>query len=210
MATAHTVYANQTRGNAFTSVLAWKRVRDAPKWRPDQDDLTTPIPSDISTPVPSSDQTDNGHPPSTPTVIGICTPSSRSASSIMRPMGQKAAKKRRLEGTNDNELSAQAAELTQLSRDRVAAMITGNEIMREKNEISKERLKIEEKKFNLEEKKIQYDENHRMSEKSRRESETQMNELKMLRESFVDLEDDETREVLKLMKKNIKRKWLSN
>jgi hypothetical protein len=117
MATAHTVYANQTRGNAFTLVLAWKRVRDVPKWRPEQDDLTTPIPSGMSTPFPSSDPTDNGHPPSTPTIIGVCTPSSRSASSIMRPMGQKAAKKRRLEVTNDNKLIAQAAELTQLFRD---------------------------------------------------------------------------------------------
>jgi hypothetical protein len=117
MATAHTVYANQTRGNAFTLVLAWKRVFNVPKWRQDQDDLTTPIPSDMSTPVPSSYQTDNGHPPSTPTIIGICTPSSRLASSIMHPMGQKAAKKHWLEGTNDNKLSAQAAELTQLSRD---------------------------------------------------------------------------------------------
>jgi hypothetical protein len=32
-------------------------------------------------------------------------------------MGQKAAKKRRLEVTNDNKLIAQAAELTQLFRD---------------------------------------------------------------------------------------------
>jgi hypothetical protein len=32
-------------------------------------------------------------------------------------MGQKAAKKCWLEGTNDNKLSAQVAELTQLSRD---------------------------------------------------------------------------------------------
>jgi hypothetical protein len=86
----------------------------------------------------------------------------------------------------------------------------GNKIMCEKNKISKERLKIEEKKFNLEEKKMQYDKNHQMSEKSCLESETQMNKLKMLRESFVNLEDNENREVLKLMKKNIKRKWLFN
>jgi hypothetical protein len=49
-----------------------------------------------------------------------------------------------------------------------------------------------------------------MSEKSCQESKTQMNKLKMLRESAVDLEDDKTQEVLKLMKKNIKHKWLSN
>jgi hypothetical protein len=49
-----------------------------------------------------------------------------------------------------------------------------------------------------------------MIKKSLRESETKMNELKILRKSFVDLEDDKTREVLKLMKKNIKHKWLSN
>jgi hypothetical protein len=76
MATAHTVCANQTRGNAFTLVLAWKRVCNKQKWIPDWDDLTTIIPSDLNTPVPSSDQTDNGHPPSTSTIISVCTPSS--------------------------------------------------------------------------------------------------------------------------------------
>jgi hypothetical protein len=71
-------------------------------------------------------------------------------------------------------------------------------------------LKIEEKKFNLEEKKIQYEENHQMREKYCWESKTQMNELKMLRKSAVDLEDDKTQEVLILIKKKIKCKWLYN
>jgi hypothetical protein len=89
MATTQTVYANQTRGTAFHSISAWQRVCHAPKWRGNRADLTTP--------VLSSDQTDNDHPsnhaPSTLTIIGICTPSSRLALLIARPMGQKASKK---------------------------------------------------------------------------------------------------------------------
>jgi polyphosphate kinase len=55
-----------------------------------------------------------------------------------------------------------------------------------------------------------YQESHRQVEKYHRESETVMNELKMLRETDFNLEDDETREVLKKMKKNIKKRWLSS
>jgi hypothetical protein len=62
-------------------------------------------------------------------------------------MGQKAAKKRRLEASGDNELSLCAADLASISRDQVTAMNTGNNIMRENNDIAKDRLKIEEKKL---------------------------------------------------------------
>ncbi|EFP90411.1 uncharacterized protein PGTG_16171 [Puccinia graminis f. sp. tritici CRL 75-36-700-3] len=199
MATAMTVYADQTKGVAFGSVAAWQKVRYCPKWRGDRPDLTVPIP------IPSDNIDTEENPgsktPATPT--GICTPSSRDGSSISRPIGGKAAKKRRIEGYKDDEMLASAANFADISKDRLTALNEGNAIEKEKNEISREILKIEEKKLSLKEKDSVIQAVHKQSE-------TQMNDYKLLRELTSGKEDPEAEEVLQIMKKKIIHKWLSS
>jgi type IV secretory pathway protease TraF len=147
--------------------------------------------------APSSDANDPDETDSTAT--GICTPSARSASSISRPMGQKAAKKRRIDQYKEDEVLSETSNFIAASKDRLASLNEGNEIMKASNAISSERVKIEEKKLELEEKKQVVEEEHRQSE-------TQINDLKILAESE-DIEDQATLEVLLLIKERIKNKW---
>ncbi|KAA1113039.1 hypothetical protein PGT21_050038 [Puccinia graminis f. sp. tritici] len=190
---AKTNYQEQTKGTAFNALSAWQKLRYAPKWQAD------PRVIQPSTPTPLDPQTDpTGSPTETP-ITGVCTPSSRLASSISRPIGGKAAKRRRIEGYRDDEMMSQANEFVSISQDRLLSLNQANDILKAKNEILREKMKIEEKKLELEEKKVSIEEEHRRSE-------TQMNDYKLLRETE-EMEEDETKEVLRIMKDEIKKKW---
>jgi hypothetical protein len=99
--TAKTAYQDQTKGTPFNSLAAWTKLRHSAKWRPDPNTSSTPASSvdPLSSTINPDDDIGKR------TLTGICTPSARSANSIARPIGQKAAKKRRLDGLfNDNAL----------------------------------------------------------------------------------------------------------
>ena len=186
-------YQDQNKGVAFNALLAWQKLRYAPKWRADQQ------PDQPCTPLRPNALPDSIDPAVTPTT-GM-TPSSRSATSIDRPMGGKAAKRRRIEGYKHNEAVAQANELTEIAQECLGAFQKGNKILIAKNGIEKEKLKIEEEKLALEKEKVSI-------EKEFCRSETQMNDYKLLREDK-DIDDEDTKEVLMIMKQEIKRKWRS-
>jgi hypothetical protein len=183
---AKTNYQDQTKGTAFNALSAWQKLRHAPKWRADArvDQPSTPR----ALPIPTSDSIDPNE-----------SLSNTPASSSSRPIGGKAAKRLRIEGYAHDELVSKASEFAEISQERLGALLKGNEILTAKNELLKEKNQIEEKLLELEQEKIKIEKEHRRSE-------TQMNDIKMLRES-VDIDDDEAKEVLKIIKDEIKNKW---
>ncbi|KNE88616.1 hypothetical protein PSTG_17966, partial [Puccinia striiformis f. sp. tritici PST-78] len=189
---ANTIYAEQNKGAAFGSILAWQNLRHCPKRRPD----SRPNEGIMPTFNTQSDITMDGFNSSNAsfTASGFSTPAA-SPDSSTRPIGQKAAKKRRIDGYRDDEMLAAANEFASLAKDRLESLNQGNELLQTKLTVSQDRLKLKEKKFKVEEQ-------HRLSE-------VQLNELKMLRESEDNL-DDEAKEVVRLIKKQIKHKWLSS
>jgi hypothetical protein len=114
------------------------------------------------------------------------------ASSIARPIGQKAAKKRCIDDSREGISSALFAKVAQ---ERLAAINATNNLTKVHNDISRERLVVEQKCLVVEE--------------QRGESKVQMNDLKMLRKREEDLEDTKSKRVLQLMKEKIQNKWLS-
>ncbi|KAI7938359.1 hypothetical protein MJO28_015279 [Puccinia striiformis f. sp. tritici] len=170
--TAHATYRAQSKGASFGLVLAWQKLRHAPKWR---NKARSPL---------------VGH---SPRLL---------ARLFDRPTGQKAAKKRRIDNYSDMEKLAAAEELTSVAKERLLAFREGNDLVRDKNDLDRDLLKIEEKKLAVEQKKLDIEEQHRLSE-------VQINDLKMLRETEHDLDDQEAKEVLQMIKKKIKHKWLS-
>jgi hypothetical protein len=68
------------------------------------------------------------------------------ASSLARPIGREAAKRRRLEGGSD--LATQAAFFTKVAQEHLAAMKTSNNLS---NKMTRKRLEIEKQKLILEE-----------------------------------------------------------
>ncbi|KAH9469183.1 hypothetical protein Pst134EA_009712 [Puccinia striiformis f. sp. tritici] len=99
--------------------------------------------------------------------------SSNSTGSLPCLGGQKAAKRRRINGYKDDEILLAAAKFTSLARDCLAFICKGKIIAKEAN------------------------------------TKVQINYLKMLRESVDNLEDAESKEVLQMIQKTIKNKWLS-
>ncbi|KAI7943160.1 hypothetical protein MJO29_013004 [Puccinia striiformis f. sp. tritici] len=200
MATALQTYAAQNKNVAFSSLPAWEILRYLPKWRPDRPDLTIPIPTGETN---ASDEINigDGSISGTGTVIRSSSPSSRSASSIDRAIGGKAAKKRRLESYSHAEMLTEASKFNSSSKERLTALKAANNILQQKNTITKEMIKIEEKKLALEERKFKVEEEHRQSE-------TQMNEMKLLQENTDNINNPDTKQVLELMKKKIIGKWL--
>ncbi|OAV85791.1 hypothetical protein PTTG_30266 [Puccinia triticina 1-1 BBBD Race 1] len=186
-------YQAQNKNVAFNCLLAWQKLRFAPKWQSDQ------RPDQPSTPLHPNALPDPIEPDLSPST-GI-TPSASSATSIDRPIGGKAAKQQRVKGYKHNEAIAQANKLTEITQEHLGAFQKGNEILIAKNDIEKEKLKIEEEKLVLEKEKVTI-------EKEFCWSETQMNDYKLLRESE-DIDDEDTKEVLMIMKQEIKRKWQS-
>ncbi|KAI7944968.1 hypothetical protein MJO28_010663 [Puccinia striiformis f. sp. tritici] len=197
--TAHATYRAQSKGASFGSVLAWQKLRHAPKWRNEGrgNDLVIPTFEISSDTLINPDAPD-----SSVSVSGTFTPSARAAFSIDRPTGQKAAKKRRIDNYSDMEKLAAAEELTSVAKERLLAFREGNDLVRDKNDLDRDLLKIEEKKLAVEQKKLDIEEQHRLSE-------VQINDLKMLRETEHDLDDQEAKDVLQMIKKKIKHKWLS-
>ncbi|OAV92598.1 hypothetical protein PTTG_27564 [Puccinia triticina 1-1 BBBD Race 1] len=185
-------YQAQNKNVAFNCLSAWQKLRFAPKWRSDQrpDQPSTPLPNALPDPIK----------PDLSPSTGI-TPSARSATSIDRPIGGKAAKRRRIKGYKHDEAIAQANELTEIAQEHLGAFQKGNEILIAKNDIEREKLKIEEEKLVLEKEKVTI-------KKEFRRSETQMNDYKLLRESK-DINNEDTKEVLMIMKQEIKSKWRS-
>ncbi|KAI7950181.1 hypothetical protein MJO28_009002 [Puccinia striiformis f. sp. tritici] len=186
---AHLAYQSQNKGVAFNSVPAWQNVRHVSKWQQDGGpDRFSQTFENMSETIEDQSTTDGSV-----TASGIT--SSDSQGSLPRPIGQKAAKRRRIEGYKDDEILSAASEFSALARDRLAFIGEGNIIAKEANALAKEQLKIEEKKQVI-------DEQHRQSE-------VQINDLKMLRETVDDLEDEESKNVLRMIQKKIKNKWLS-
>ncbi|KNF01600.1 hypothetical protein PSTG_05032 [Puccinia striiformis f. sp. tritici PST-78] len=167
-----------------------------PKWRGDRPDLTIPI--------PTGDEIDigDGSMSGTSTMLGIVSPSTRSASSIDCAIGVKAAKKCRIDGYQNAEKLAEALKFHSSSANCLTALKVANEILQQKNSITEEMMKIEEKKLKLEGRKFKVEVEHRQSE-------TQMNQMKLLRKTNKGIHNEETKEVLQLMKKKIIGKWLS-
>ena len=149
MEAAKTSYQDSTKGTAFNSILAWQKLRYAPKWRVDHCPEATPT---VPPATPSSGTPNNLDDALTDSTVTGISPSECSATSISRPIGGKAAKKHCIKEYNHNELISQAGKLTNLSKDRLDSLNTRNDILKMKNEISlQERLKIEGKKQVLEE-----------------------------------------------------------
>ncbi|PLW04802.1 hypothetical protein PCANC_28924 [Puccinia coronata f. sp. avenae] len=191
---AHTVYQDQKKGTAFNSVAAWHKVWFAAKWRPDKSNNV------ILTFTGSSD-TFNGCSDILATASGMCTPSVCSSTPLTRPIGQKAAKKRRIKGNLDDEKLMAAIELTEIAKERLESLNKATALLEAKNLISEKRLKLEEKKYLLEEKKVHLNEEHQLIK-------LQAHKLKMLREKEDNTNEPGTNEVLKMMKKKIMNKWL--
>jgi hypothetical protein len=152
-----TAYQDQTKGTAFSSLSAWQKLQYAPKWQVDQRPNAR-----VSTPslaaAPSSDANNPDETDSTAT--GICTPSARLASSISCPMGQKAAKKCRINQYKEDEVLSETSNFIAASKDWLASLNEGNKIMKASNVISSKQVKLEEKKLELEEKKQVVEEEH--------------------------------------------------
>ncbi|EFP94363.2 uncharacterized protein PGTG_20319, partial [Puccinia graminis f. sp. tritici CRL 75-36-700-3] len=180
-----------TKGTTFNNLAAWQKLCYAPKWRaePRVDQPSTPVP------IPSSDSID----PDTSLNENTITPSMRSASSISCPIGGKAAKRRQIKNYQHDELLSQTNELAEVSQEQLTAFNKGNNILLEKNKIMQEKLEIERKKLQLEEEKIAI-------EKDYCQSETEMNGFKILCDAE-DLEEKEAKDVLKIIKDQIKNKW---
>ncbi|OAV99190.1 hypothetical protein PTTG_25476 [Puccinia triticina 1-1 BBBD Race 1] len=186
-------YQAQNKNVAFNCLSAWQKLRFALKWRSDQ------RPDQPSTPLHPNALPDPNEPDLSPST-GI-TPSARSATLIDRPIGGKAAKQRHIKGYKHDKAIAQANELTEIAQERLGAFQKGNEILIAKNNIEREKLKIEEEKLVLEKEKVTI-------KKEFCRSKTQMNDYKLLRESE-DIDNEDTKEVLIIMKQEIKSKWRS-
>jgi hypothetical protein len=128
------------------------------------------------------------------TVVGFSNPTSQLAASLALPIGQKASKKRCLEGGSDS--ATKASLLTKVAQERLAAMKTSNNLSKEQDKMTRKRLGIEKQQLILEE--------------QHGESKLQMNNLKMLCKRKEDLEDDISKRFLKIMKKKIQAKWIAN
>ncbi|PLW29268.1 hypothetical protein PCASD_25085 [Puccinia coronata f. sp. avenae] len=220
LAAAKTAYHQQTKGLTFNSHSAWQKLRYAAKWRSDPHNeisgTATPVP------IPSSDSLAPDDDGSDVTATGIYTPTTRSASFLSRPIGQKAAKKRRIDSSRADDVVSTATELAAIAKDCLTSANEGNDIRREKNDISKGLLKIEEKKLVLAKKKQIVDEKNQLVaeknqivaekkqvvDKEHQQSETQMNDMKMLSQNK-NLEDPEACRVILLIKEKIKNKWLA-
>ncbi|KNE93109.1 hypothetical protein PSTG_13498 [Puccinia striiformis f. sp. tritici PST-78] len=74
--------------------------------------------------------------------------SSNSTGSLPCLGGQKAAKRRRINGYKDDEILLAAAKFTSLARDCLAFICKGKIIAKEANTLAKEQLKIKQKKIN--------------------------------------------------------------
>ncbi|KNE99330.1 hypothetical protein PSTG_07447 [Puccinia striiformis f. sp. tritici PST-78] len=136
MAAAIETYAKRNKDVAFSSVPAWEILRHTPKWRPDRPNLTIPIPTDD---MNTSDEIDigDGSISSNGTMLGIVSPSNRSASSINRPIGGKAAKKRQINGYQNAEMLSEASKFNSSSADWLTALKVANAILKEKNSLTK-------------------------------------------------------------------------
>ncbi|OAV93009.1 hypothetical protein PTTG_27451 [Puccinia triticina 1-1 BBBD Race 1] len=156
-------YQAQNKNVAFNCLLAWQKLRFAPKWRSDQQ------PDQPSTPLHPNALPDPIEPDLSPST-GI-TPSAHSATLIDRPIGGKAAKQQHIKGYKHNKAITQANKLTEIAQERLGAFQKGNEILIAKKE-------------------------------------GKMNDYKLLRESK-DINDEDTKEVLMIMKQEIKSKWRS-
>ncbi|EFP83232.2 uncharacterized protein PGTG_09185 [Puccinia graminis f. sp. tritici CRL 75-36-700-3] len=186
-------YLDQTKGTAFSNLPAWQKLQYAPKWRADPrvDQPATPLPTTLSDSIDPESAHDENPGMSSPTVC--------SASSISCPIGGKAAKKRRIEGYQHEELLSQTSDLAVISQERLTAFHKGNEILIDKNNIMKEKIEIERKKLQLEQEKLAV-------EKEYCQSKTDMNDFKILRDAE-DLGDEEAKDVIKIIKDQIKNKW---
>ncbi|PLW26039.1 hypothetical protein PCANC_22393 [Puccinia coronata f. sp. avenae] len=210
--TAKTAYQDQTKGTPFNSLSAWTKLHYSAKWRPDPNTSSTPASSvdPLSNKINSDDDIVKR------TLTGICTPSAWWANSIAHPIGQKAAKKRRLDGLFNDTALWQAGDFACISRDRLLLLNKGNNILEQANVISSGRLTVEEKKYLLDKKRFLLDEqNHLLEEKKflgkeeACQSQSQVSNLKMLRKPE-DLDNEATKEVLMKMKARILKKWCDN
>jgi hypothetical protein len=220
LAAAKTAYHQQTKGLTLNSHSAWQKLRYAAKWRSDPRNKILGTATPVL--IPSLDSLAPDDDGSDATATGIYTPTTRSASCLSRPIGQKAAKKCQINSSRANDVVSIATELAAISKDCLTSANEGNNIRREKNDISKGLLKIKEKKLVLAEKKQIVDKkNQLVSEKNQivakkkqvvdkeyQQSVTQMNNMKMLSQNK-NLEDPEARRVILLIKEKIKNKWLA-
>ncbi|PLW58153.1 hypothetical protein PCANC_04164 [Puccinia coronata f. sp. avenae] len=188
---AKRIYQDQSKGLAFTSMMAWQKLRNAAKWRINCNTESTPLSVGLLS-DPINGETTNGD--LSATTIGFSTPSStvQSASSLARPIGQKAAKKRRIDEAREGGSVSLFAKVVQ---EQLGAINANNKLTKDQNDISRERLVVEQKRLIIEEQCGQ--------------REVQMNDLKMLREREEDLEDTKSKRVLQIMKEKIQNKWLS-
>ncbi|PLW40664.1 hypothetical protein PCANC_14091 [Puccinia coronata f. sp. avenae] len=195
------IYQDQSKGSAFTSVLAWQKLQFTAKWRGENQNavnsamgltLGAPMSSTIGASPLSDTINEDVTISKFVTVVGFSNPTSQLAASLARPIGQKASKKRCLEGGSDS--ATKASLLTKVSQERLAAMKTSNNLSKEQNKMTCKRLGIVKQQLILEE--------------QHGKSKLQMNNLKMLRQCKEDLEDNISKRVLKIMKKKIQAKWI--
>jgi hypothetical protein len=162
LSTAKTAYQDQTKGTPFNFLTAWTKLRYSAKWQPDPNTSSTPVLSVdplLDTINPDDDIGKR-------TLTGICTPSAWLANSIACPIGQKASKKRRLDGLLDDDALLQAGNFACISHDQLLLLNKGNYILEQENVISLGRLTVEEKKYLLEKKQFLLDKkNHLLEEK---------------------------------------------
>ncbi|PLW14566.1 hypothetical protein PCANC_15744 [Puccinia coronata f. sp. avenae] len=189
LAAAKTAYHQQTKGLTFTSLAAWQRLRYAAKWRSDPRNKI--LGAALPFPIPSLDSVAPDDDVSDATATGIYTPTTRSASCLTRPIGQKAAKKRK------QHMPREKQHLQGFVEDRRKKLVLAEkkQLVNEKNQIVAEKNQIVAKK-------------KQVVDKEHQTSETQMNDMKMLCQNE-NLDDPEACWVILLIKEQIKNKWLA-
>jgi hypothetical protein len=123
--TAKRIYQDQSKALVFTSMLAWQKLCNTAKWRVNcNTDLTTSSVGLLSDPI-------NGD--LSATALGFSTPTVQSASSLANPIGQKAAKKRRIDKSREGGSVLLFAEVVQ---EQLAVINANNELTKEQKSIS--------------------------------------------------------------------------
>jgi hypothetical protein len=110
MTSAKRIYQEQIKGMAFTSTLAWQKLRNTQKWRANcNTELASSSVGVFSDTINQESKNSN----LSFTLLGFSIPTVQLASSIARPIGQKAAKKPRIDDTREGSSSVLFAKVAQ-------------------------------------------------------------------------------------------------
>ncbi|PLW54137.1 hypothetical protein PCANC_06477 [Puccinia coronata f. sp. avenae] len=133
---AKRIYQDQSKGLVFTSMMAWQKLCNVAKWSINCNTQLTPSSVGLLS-DPINGETTNGN--LSATALGFSTPTVRSASSLARPIGQKAAKKHRIDEAREGGSVLLFAKVVQ---ERLAEINANNELTKDQNNISASDLRL--------------------------------------------------------------------